>query len=114
MVAASNRNLLEETPSGRFREDLYRRLAVFPVQMQPLRECGDDKIMIAMKVFERYANESNRLLKGFSLDALILIQEYRWPENVRQLINCVHRAIVIPENNRVGVGDIVVERKEKQ
>lgn len=112
VIAASNRDLAGETLGGRFRDDLYYRLAVLSLHMPPLRERGDDLILIAEEVFREHAKYSIRPLKGFSRGAIKAIKEYHWPGNVRQLINAIRRAIVIAEGDWISEKDIGIGREE--
>lgn len=114
VVAASNRNLSEEVALGRFREDLYYRLAVLSVQLPPLRERGDDKVVLAEEIFKTYVKDSDQHLKGFSRGALKAIRKYHWPGNVRQLINSIRRAIVNAENVWISAEDLGIEHEIKQ
>ncbi len=94
IVAATNRNLEKEVAEGRFREDLYYRLKVFPLRVPPLRERREDVPTLALHFLERYALEFGRTLAGFSQPALELLTAYAWPGNVRELENEVQRAVI--------------------
>lgn len=95
VIAATNRNLEEEIAAGRFREDLYYRLNVFPIWLPPLRERGDDLFLLAESLARRLAR---RLGKGFEpLDepAKQLLKSYDWPGNIRELQNVIERALIL-------------------
>ncbi len=94
IVGATNRDLEEEVRAGRFREDLYYRLGVFPVRLPPLRERRDDVPLLAGHFLERYAREFGRAPSGFSQQAMELLQEHDWPGNVRELQNEVQRLLI--------------------
>jgi Nif-specific regulatory protein len=94
IVAATNRNLEDEVKAGRFREDLYYRLKVFPIRLPPLRERRDDIILIAQHFLERYAHEIGKPIGGFSQQTLELMTAYNWPGNVRELQNEVQRLVI--------------------
>jgi transcriptional regulator with GAF, ATPase, and Fis domain len=94
IVAASNRNLEKEVAGGRFREDLYYRLKVFPLRVPPLRERRDDIPILANAFLKRYASEFGRSAHGFTQQALELLMAYDWPGNVRELQNEVQRVII--------------------
>ncbi len=94
IVAATNRNLEKEVAEGRFREDLYYRLKVFPIRVPPLRERREDVPLLAAHFLERYTREFGREIAGFTQAALESLQAYTWPGNVRELENEVQRAVI--------------------
>lgn len=94
LVAATNRNLIEEVRKGKFREDLYYRLNVFPITLSPLRERKSDLPLLAAHFVERACKEFNKPLAMLSPDALDSLRAYDWPGNVRELENVVERAII--------------------
>ncbi len=94
IVAATNRNLEKEVAEGRFREDLYYRLKVFPLRVPPLRERREDIPLIAEHFLHRFANEFGKPTAGFSQQAMELLQGYDWPGNVRELQNEVQRLVI--------------------
>ena len=94
IVAATNRNLEEEVARGRFREDLYYRLKVFPIRLPPLRERRDDIPLIAAHFLTRYCAEIGKPIGGFSQQAMELMTAYNWPGNVRELQNEVQRLVI--------------------
>ncbi len=94
IVAATNRTLEEEVREGRFREDLYYRLQVFPLQLPPLRDRGDDVLLLARHFLVRYAREFGRSSATFSQEAAELLRAYNWPGNVRELENEVQRLVI--------------------
>ncbi|MDR1278265.1 MAG: sigma 54-interacting transcriptional regulator [Treponema sp.] len=95
LIAATNRNLEEEVKQGRFREDLYYRLNVFPLHIPPLRERKSDLILLADHFAEKYAEKNSKLIKRISTPALDLLTSYSWPGNVRELENCIERAVIL-------------------
>ena len=95
LIAASNRNLEEEVKAGRFREDLYYRLNVFPVHIPPLRERKSDIILLADHFTEKYAQKNSKPIKRISTPAIDLLTSYSWPGNVRELENCIERAVIL-------------------
>jgi Nif-specific regulatory protein len=95
LIAATNRNLDEEVKQGRFREDLYYRLNVFPVHVPPLRERKSDLVLLADYFAEKYAEKNGKLIKRISTPALDLLTSYSWPGNVRELENCIERAVIL-------------------
>ena len=94
IVAATNRNLEKEVSEGRFREDLYYRLKVFPLRVPPLRERRDDVPLLANYFLQRYSQELGKPAGGFSQQAMELLQSYEWPGNVRELQNEVQRLVI--------------------
>jgi transcriptional regulator with GAF, ATPase, and Fis domain len=94
IVAATNRNLEKEVTEGRFREDLYYRLKVFPLRVPALRERREDVPLLAAHFLERYTREFGREIAGFTQPALELLRAYDWPGNVRELENEVQRAVI--------------------
>src|SRR5215813_5317161 len=94
LVAATNRNLAEEVRKGRFREDLYYRLNVFPITLAPLRERKSDIPPLAAHFLERACKEFKKPLGLLSGEALAALKAYDWPGNVRELQNVVERAVI--------------------
>ncbi|MHC6204525.1 sigma-54-dependent Fis family transcriptional regulator [Breznakiellaceae bacterium SP9] len=95
LIAATNRNLTEEVKTGRFREDLFYRLNVFPLHVPPLRERKSDIILLADYFAEKYAAKNSKLIKRISTPAIDLLSSYSWPGNVRELENCIERAVIL-------------------
>ncbi len=94
IVAATNRNLEKEVAEGRFREDLYYRLKVFPLRVPPLRERRDDVPLLAQYFLARFSTEIGKPAAGFSQQAMELLESYQWPGNVRELQNEVQRLVI--------------------
>ncbi len=94
IVAATNRNLEKEVAEGRFREELYYRLGVFPIRVPPLRERREDIPILADHFLQRYAKELGKPAAGFSQQTMELLQAYDWPGNVRELQNEVQRLMI--------------------
>ncbi|MBX3229154.1 MAG: sigma 54-interacting transcriptional regulator [Labilithrix sp.] len=94
IVAATNRNLEKEVAEGRFREDLYYRLKVFPLRVPPLRERREDIPLIATHFLTRFSHEFGKPSGGFSQQAMELLQGYDWPGNVRELQNEIQRLVI--------------------
>lgn len=94
VVCATNRDPLQEMKAGRFREDLYFRLFVLPIELPPLRERGDDVMLIAQTLLQRYSAEENKTITTFAPEARELLQRHRWPGNVRELINTIRAAVI--------------------
>jgi transcriptional regulator with GAF, ATPase, and Fis domain len=106
VVAATHRNLEENIRTGQFREDLYYRLNVVNVHLPALRERGDDVLLLAKYLLDKYAREFGSPVRGFTPNALAAIRKYDWPGNVRQLENRIKKAIVLCDKNLVGPEDL--------
>ena len=100
-VCATNRDPLVEVKAGRFREDLYYRLHVIPVVLPPLRERGDDVLQIARQFLRQFATEEGKRFFGFSHEAEMILLDYEWPGNVRQLQNVVRNIVVLHDGETV-------------
>lgn len=109
VLASTNKNLLAAVKNGLFREDLYFRLNVLAIELPPLRERGDDVVLLVHHFAEKFARELGRPVPTFSDEAFhVLRNGYTWPGNVRELENMVHRLIVMTEGNRIDVPDLPV------
>jgi DNA-binding NtrC family response regulator len=106
IVAATHRDLAKMVREGTFREDLYYRLAVFPVELPPLRDRGDDVILLAHHFLRRFAREESKTVGELSDEALVAIERHPWPGNVRELENSIHRAVVTASAHRVELRDL--------
>ena len=95
IVAATNKDLEKEVGEGHFREDLFYRLNVITLHLPPLCERGDDVLLIARGLIEKYSKEFNMAPKKLSQDAMMAIRRYRWPGNVRQLENRIKKALIL-------------------
>jgi Nif-specific regulatory protein len=95
VVAATNRDLEREVVAGRFRSDLYWRLAVFPLRMPPLRERGGDIVILADRFAERFGASQGKRIARISTPAIDLLMSYHWPGNVRELENAIERAVIL-------------------
>jgi len=105
LISATNRNLIADVKSGRFREDLFYRLHVFPITVPPLRERAEDIPDLVRHFLARIAAEEGKRVRTISAEALSLLRRYRWPGNVRQLENAVFRAVVLAEGDGVGLDE---------
>ena len=99
LIAATHRNLDQDVRAGRFREDLYYRLAVVTVQLPSLRDRGDDMRILAEYYLARYAREYSRPVHSISRDALAVLRAYSWPGNVRQLRNVMESAVLLADGD---------------
>ena len=106
VIAATNRPLARLVEQGAFREDLYFRLHVLSLDVPPLRERGDDVLLLARHFAGRFALEEGREAPDFSAEALRALKAHGWPGNVRELENVVRRAIVMSEEGTIDVSDL--------
>ena len=105
LVSATNQNLIELVKQGRFREDLFYRLNVFPITIPPLRSRRSDVADLARRFAARFAAEEGKKITGISAEALALLSRYDWPGNVRQLENALFRAVVLADGGELGVAE---------
>ncbi|HEY4407407.1 MAG TPA: sigma-54 dependent transcriptional regulator [Xanthobacteraceae bacterium] len=105
IISATNRDLAADLAAGRFREDLFYRLHVFPITVPALAERPEDIAELVRHFLARFAAEEGKRISTISAQALGLLTAYRWPGNVRQLENAVFRAVVLAESDEVGVGE---------
>jgi DNA-binding NtrC family response regulator len=103
IISATNRDLIADVKSGRFREDLFYRLHVFPISVPPLRQRPEDVPELARHFLARLAAEEGKRVRGIEAGALRLLTAYRWPGNVRQLENAIFRAVVLTDGEQIGV-----------
>ena len=95
VIAATNKDLEQEVKAGKFREDLFYRLHVMPVVLPPLRERGDDVVLLADYYIERFNREFKKKVRGLDKEAASLLKQYRWPGNIRELRNAIERAMLL-------------------
>ena len=103
IIAASHRDLPRLVGEGRFREDLYYRLQVVQLNLPPLRERGDDILLLADSLLERISTRLNLKTGGFSTDARRTMRHYHWPGNVRELENAIERAVILADGAPITV-----------
>jgi DNA-binding NtrC family response regulator len=111
IVASSNRNLAEEAREGRFRRDLYYRLAVFPVELPPLRDTRRraDIPLLARYFLETAASEGERAARELTPEAEEKLAAHSWPGNVRELRNVVERALILETSDRIGPESLLID-----
>ena len=109
VVSAANRNLLEATANGIFREDLYFRISVITIQPPRLKDRDGDVLLLSHAFLKRYAAQSRKKLTGFTPEAIAALEAYDWPGNVRELENKIKRAVVMAEGKRVKPEDLDME-----
>src|SRR4051794_33979401 len=105
IMSATNRDLIADVKDGRFREDLFYRLHVFPITVPPLHERPEDIPELTRHFLARFAAEEGKRISRIKAEALALLTSYRWPGNVRQLENAIFRAVVLAEGDEIGVNE---------
>ena len=112
VIAATNKNLAEEVSAGRFREDLYFRLNVVPINVPPLRERPDDITLLAAAFVEEYCEDNGLPAKTLDGDVIELLKSYPWPGNVRELRNQVERLVIMSSGRTIRVMDLSAELRQ--
>lgn len=95
IIAATNRDLAREVQTGKFRQDLYYRLHIFPITLPPLRERKEDIPLLATHFIERYAKKTGKNIQGFSGKAMQDMMSYNWPGNIRELEHVIERCVIM-------------------
>ena len=103
VLAATNRDLEQSVREGKFREDLFYRLNVFPLRVPPLRERGDDVVRLASAFARRFAAKMGRTIAPLTADCARLLTSYSWPGNVRELQNVIERAVITATDGRLNL-----------
>ncbi len=106
VIATSNRDMRLEVEQGRFREDLYFRLSVLPLQWAPLRDRVEDILPLARQLLAKHARKQHRGAVSFSPEAEQALQSYAWPGNVRELDNVMQRALILQPGSRIAAADL--------
>jgi two-component system NtrC family response regulator len=109
LVTATNADLKELIQHGKFREDLYFRLAVVTIRLLPLRERGEDVVFLACEFLQRYAGQNGQAKMVFAPDALRAMNRYSWPGNVRELQNRVKRGVIMATGPRITAKDLELD-----
>jgi PAS domain S-box-containing protein len=97
LIAATNRDLEQAVAEGRFREDLYYRVSVFPIEVPPLRKRGDDVVQLAVHFLERTCQDFGHEPLTLSRQQAVLLRQYNWPGNIRELKNVIERAVILSQ-----------------
>jgi formate hydrogenlyase transcriptional activator len=105
VVAATNRDLKAAVSAGTFREDLYYRLNVFPIQIPSLRDRADDIPLLVEYLIERYAKKAGKKIRHIKKKTLELFQRYDWPGNIRELQNVIERAVILCDGEEFAVDE---------
>lgn len=109
VIATTNRDLKQCVEDGSFREDLYYRLSVFPLQWRPLRERKGDIVPVAERLLARHAKKMARGALKFDASAKVLLEQYAWPGNVRELDNVIQRALIIQEGPVISAASLAID-----
>jgi DNA-binding NtrC family response regulator len=112
MIAATNENLEENMKKGKFREDLFYRLHVFPIFLPDLKDRREDIPLLAYHFLDLYSKEAKKEIKGISKEAMKLLLEYHWPGNVRELENTIERAVIMTDQDHVVPNDLPKDMTE--
>jgi transcriptional regulator with PAS, ATPase and Fis domain len=106
IIAATNRDLAKMVREGRFRDDLYYRLNVFPVVLPPLRERLEDLPALADFFLKKYGQKNQRRVTSLAPEALQALRQYHWPGNIRELENVIERGVIVCQGEVLGQGDL--------
>jgi formate hydrogenlyase transcriptional activator len=104
-VAATNRNLEAAIASGAFREDLFYRLNVFPIEVPPLRQRKEDIPLLVEYFVDRYASKAGKRITGIDKRSMGLLQSYSWPGNIRELQNVIERSVIVCDTANLSVDE---------
>jgi two-component system response regulator HydG len=114
LITATNRNLDDEVAAKRFRSDLYYRLNVIEIRVPPLRERGDDILLLARSFLRRHADETGREVADLTREVERCLLDYPWPGNVRELDNCILRAVTLSRAHEITVDDLPARVRQHQ
>jgi two-component system response regulator FlrC len=109
VIATSNRDIKQTVSEGKFREDLFYRLNVFPLNIPPLRERVEDIIPLAVMILQKNAKQKKQIVASISAEAKDILMKYEWPGNIRELDNVMQRAQILHNNNEIKVEDLHFE-----
>jgi DNA-binding NtrC family response regulator len=107
ILAATNVSLADQVKQNKFREDLFYRLSVVPINIPPLRERKEDIPLLLDHFLQKYNHKLSKDIKGFSIEAKKAIMDYDWPGNIRELENTIERALVLTRSRKVGLDDLI-------
>jgi transcriptional regulator with GAF, ATPase, and Fis domain len=114
IIAATNRDLKAATASGAFRQDLFYRLNVFPIDVPPLRERGDDILVLVEHLVQRYARIAGKKIRSIDKNTLELFESYDWPGNIRELQNVIERSVILTSGDILRVDESWLSKKPSQ
>ncbi len=113
IICATHQNIQTLIDEGRFREDLYYRISEMILNIPPLREREGDAVVIAKALLQKFSDQNNKKITGFTEDAVKAIESYRWPGNIRQLENKIKRAVIMSDSVNVGLEDLELSVSEE-
>ena len=105
VLAATNRDLMQDVKMGRFREDLYYRLNVIPINLPPLRDRRNDIPLLADHFLRRFADEQGKSMVSIDIDAMRMLMDYHWPGNIRELENSIEHAVTLSKSEKIFLSD---------
>ena len=111
VVAATNRDLQAAITEGKFREDLFYRLNVFPIEVPPLRKRKEDIPLLVEYFVDRYASKAGKTIKGINKKSMEILQAYSWPGNIRELQNVIERSVIISDSENLFVDESWLARR---
>ena len=111
VVAATNRDLQAAIAEGKFRDDLYYRLNVFPIEVPPLRERKEDIPLLVEYFVDRYASKAGKKITGINKKSMEILQAYSWPGNIRELQNVIERSVIICDSENLSVDESWLGRR---
>jgi DNA-binding NtrC family response regulator len=114
VIAATHVDLKKAVENENFREDLYYRLKVLQIKTPRLCDRGQDIELLALNFFDQFSKGAKRKAKGFTSEALHLLQQHDWPGNIRELMNCIGNAVVMSENRLLTSGDLGLDRRKNE
>jgi DNA-binding NtrC family response regulator len=114
IITATNEELKRLVKQGKFREDLYYRINVLPITLPPLRERKEDIVPLAVWFLERFSREYNRRISGFSAEAERRLAAYSWPGNIRELRNCIERAVIVVRGQQITADSLYLDTENHE
>ena len=114
IISATNADLQSMVSEGTFRQDLLYRVNTIEIEIPPLRDRGEDVILLAEYFLEKFADKYNKKIKGFSRDSRIMLEKYHWPGNVRELQHAIERAVIMEDTSLIRPYSLMIPQKEQQ
>ena len=111
VIAATNRDLKAAAANGTFREDLFYRLNVFPIEVPPLQERKDDILMLVEYFVQRYASRAGKNIRSIEKKTLDVLQSYHWPGNIRELQNVIERSIILSSGDVFSLDELWLSKE---
>ena len=114
IISATNADLQSMVSEGTFRQDLLYRVNTIEIEIPPLRDRGEDVILLAEYFLEKFAGKYNKMIKGFSRDSRIMLEKYHWPGNVRELQHAIERAVIMEDTSMIRPYSLMIPQKDQQ